>query len=801
MNKVKEFDTSLEEKEESFKDEERKAVMKLLRERHQKHREDVKKLEELKVLKLKTEQEKINFLLEQKDATHKAYLSRRVQSAKYKSKYETEKLKNKIHKVDDFLKKIDHKDKLDELMKKAEKEVEEESKKSKINTVQLVDMISRLYKLNPKDKIEMEYNRKKIEERKMLDKKKMEIRKNEILKMQKNNQDNFEKNDDNQINDQNEKDDEIYYVYNKTKIKDRINKILKSPNKNVFSKNDIFPILKNTDKNYRNPVKLKNFLNNENNNEKYSQQKIISTTNIKKINKSSKISSSKFDKKENLNQTEEYLNLHKDTEKTELIETKKNRPKSAGYKNNFPSENLPNINMIKKEIVAIKKNGFKLEEIENFKRKYKHLDISSLLHQAKMQFIKKTSKNRNDADYLLRNITEDDEDEKENEKLIRKNKIIEKKMYNEAKAKLEDYSEINESENYENEEIEENVENEDAEKQQNDGIEDNFNPEEGEFNEEKNMSNFDNLPDEIEIEKNKQFVFDEEENFQNCANENDNLETNNNKENSENLNENQKIQYDDNNPEKSYKEENSENLQNVSISQRVNRKCNKIADLDDMCQFDDRESNSKNCKENFEVAIKQKRKKSTTKIPPSKPSLNHKLLENFNPKKSYVAACLFNNNELIQAHLLSCRDDEQIVKMLNEKDMFGRKGINYLIINCNLDMIKLNLLSGLILGDTIDNSKRNILHYCTLVDCKELIEVVIRCIVFENKEQLEEMKLYVEKAFLKQDNSKNVQKYQNLPKNDVINLLNNLAESFIEKNLNEEIIKKKEEMENEQKSK
>ena len=98
-----EFSIELEKDDESFKEEERKTLMKMLREKHEKHREDVIKMEELKDKKFKTEQEKINFLLDQKDITHKAYLNRRIQSAKYQSKHQTEKIKTTINKVDEYL--------------------------------------------------------------------------------------------------------------------------------------------------------------------------------------------------------------------------------------------------------------------------------------------------------------------------------------------------------------------------------------------------------------------------------------------------------------------------------------------------------------------------------------------------------------------------------------------------------------------------------------------------------------------------------------------------------------------------
>ena len=148
---IKEFEKIIEDENDANITAERLLVLKFLKDRQEKHKEESKKIAEMQKLNLKTEQEKINFLLEKKTKETKIYLERKAISAKYKSKYETEKLKNQINKVDDFLKKIENEEKIQILKKLAEKEIEEENKKSKMKPQQLCEMISRLYQLNPKD--------------------------------------------------------------------------------------------------------------------------------------------------------------------------------------------------------------------------------------------------------------------------------------------------------------------------------------------------------------------------------------------------------------------------------------------------------------------------------------------------------------------------------------------------------------------------------------------------------------------------------------------------------------------------
>jgi hypothetical protein len=118
------------------------------------------------------------------------------------------------------------------------------------------------------------------------------------------------------------------------------------------------------------------------------------------------------------------------------------------------------------------------------------------------------------------------------------------------------------------------------------------------------------------------------------------------------------------------------------------------------------------------------------------------------PSFSYLIACKYNNEEFIKAHLISAKDDDEMVIKVNERDEFGRKGILYLILHGNYDMIKLSLMSGIILGDCIDNYNRNIIHYCTLSPYNDIIDIICRCIIFEHKEQHNEMIKYLQKVYL-----------------------------------------------------
>lgn len=797
-----EFETELVEEEDSFQEGKRKALMTYLREKHEKHREEVKKMEEMKALKLETEQEKINFLLEKKDSTHKAYLMRRVQSAKYKSKYETEKIKNKIQKVDEYMKKIDINDKIAELKDKAQNEINEETKKSKKSNAELSQIITRLYRLNPKDEIERVNNKKKIENRKNFDKKKNESRKNELINMVKNQEEqNFYL--DNNLDQENKEG-------TRNNIKKTILKVLSSPNQSVFTEKKNFPLIKNTEKNsYKNPYRIKDIINPSAKDRKFL---LFPLTNNKKgsnMNSASKLKKN-FTKEDN-----EYDNLiaimnpNDTSENNKDNVTKKMRPKSAGYKNKYTNDALYDLNQIKKEFVQIKKNGFKLEDIEIFKKKYSHLDISSLLHQAKLKIIKQTSKNIPNNEYIgysnRKNISQKEDKIYDNKNAHEKNlkdikiKKIERNLYREAKKKLDENSDFQASEESKVEaEFEEglddinNTNNQEKldEFNQNNSYEayEEINNKENEIKANNSINSRENLAgkqsfkseiydnnDEIKDNKFTNFLIENEENFNNCANENspiNNIEEetsdkNNNIKNNENHNPASNNNFHCINEEYCSA---SIKLASNSSSKEKEIKENKVSLTKDQTHKENKHP----------INSLDQKKKLKEKHLISK----YKKLENYNPKKSYIAACLFNNTELIQAHLLSCRDDEEIFKMLNEKDIYGRKGINYLILNCNLDMIKLNLMSGLILGDTIDKFKRNILHYCALIDCKELIDVVIRCIIFENKEQLEEMKLYMEKAFLKKsENNKNITKDDNLPRASVLENLNFLENSFIDKNI------------------
>jgi ankyrin repeat protein len=145
---------------------------------------------------------------------------------------------------------------------------------------------------------------------------------------------------------------------------------------------------------------------------------------------------------------------------------------------------------------------------------------------------------------------------------------------------------------------------------------------------------------------------------------------------------------------------------------------------------------------------------------------------------SYVTACKYNNEDFIKAHLMSARDDDDMVRKVNERDEHGRKGILYLIIHGNYDMIKLTLMSGIILGDCIDNYNRNIIHYCTLSPYNDIIDVICRCLIFEYKEQHNEMITYLNKIYLGAKYNLESVPYD---KEQVENMLNTLDDSITNK--------------------
>jgi ankyrin repeat protein len=145
---------------------------------------------------------------------------------------------------------------------------------------------------------------------------------------------------------------------------------------------------------------------------------------------------------------------------------------------------------------------------------------------------------------------------------------------------------------------------------------------------------------------------------------------------------------------------------------------------------------------------------------------------------SYVNACKYNNEEFIKAHLMSAKDDEDMVRKVNERDVYGRKGIMYLILHGNYDMIKLTLMSGIILGDCIDNYGRNIIHYCSLSPYNDIIDIICRCIIFEHKEQHNDMITYLNKVYL--GTKYNIESIP-LEKEQVDDLLSTLDDSITNK--------------------
>lgn len=155
--------------------------------------------------------------------------------------------------------------------------------------------------------------------------------------------------------------------------------------------------------------------------------------------------------------------------------------------------------------------------------------------------------------------------------------------------------------------------------------------------------------------------------------------------------------------------------------------------------------------------ISEKMLKFTNFSNDKKPSENEKNQENNELNESqqqfkdtsFPSACLSNNSSLIQSKLLACKDDAEVFNLVNEKDEFNRKGIIYLILHGNFPMIKLCIMSGLILSDTRDKFDRNFLHYIALSKSSKMIEVFLKCFLYEYKEDYEGMMKYMGKIYLK----------------------------------------------------
>ena len=119
---------------------------------------------------------------------------------------------------------------------------------------------------------------------------------------------------------------------------------------------------------------------------------------------------------------------------------------------------------------------------------------------------------------------------------------------------------------------------------------------------------------------------------------------------------------------------------------------------------------------------KSKGKKKKKKITKKKKDINN----------NYLEACKYNNDDCIKSILLNTKDDEEVYKIVNEKDEYGRNGLMYLLIHNNTNMIKLTLLSGVILDDSKDIYQRNLVHYCctNIVD-KSMLDIICHCIDFK----------------------------------------------------------------------
>ena len=119
---------------------------------------------------------------------------------------------------------------------------------------------------------------------------------------------------------------------------------------------------------------------------------------------------------------------------------------------------------------------------------------------------------------------------------------------------------------------------------------------------------------------------------------------------------------------------------------------------------------------------KSKSKDKKEKIKKKKPDI----------KNNYIEACKYNNDECIKNILMNADSDEKIYSIVNSRDNFNRNGLMYLLIHNNLNMIKLNLLSGVKLDGTKDIYGRNLIHYCcTNFIEKSILDIICHCIDFK----------------------------------------------------------------------
>ena len=103
-----------------------------------------------------------------------------------------------------------------------------------------------------------------------------------------------------------------------------------------------------------------------------------------------------------------------------------------------------------------------------------------------------------------------------------------------------------------------------------------------------------------------------------------------------------------------------------------------------------------------------------------------------NIKNNYLEACKYNNDECIRNILLNAENDEKIYQIVNERDEFNRNGLMYLLIHNNTNMIKLSLLTGVKLDETMDIYGRNLIHYCCTNNVnKSMLDIICHCIEFK----------------------------------------------------------------------
>ena len=113
--------TTLEEEQRN------RQLLEHLKEQQTKHREFVKQME----LEKKIREEILEEQRQRELIANKAYLDRRNASAKYRAKQNNERISKLLAKVDNYMKKIEKIDSIEEIKKQAEKEYQNEIMKKK----------------------------------------------------------------------------------------------------------------------------------------------------------------------------------------------------------------------------------------------------------------------------------------------------------------------------------------------------------------------------------------------------------------------------------------------------------------------------------------------------------------------------------------------------------------------------------------------------------------------------------------------------------------------------------------------